>query len=417
MSGESDRYVVISTDGHCGAKPADYKPYLEAKYHDECDAWAKNFDDGWIETDLDAVDPNQRLGQASYEAPLNWESQSRLEFMEEQGIVAEVLFPNTAPPFYPSGVITAVGPRTPQEYEYRWAGLRAHNRWLADFCADTPGRRAGLVQVFLENIDDAIAEVRWAKKAGLMGVLLPSPHVLKMVNLYYPTYDPLWAVCAELGMPICTHDNWITESPKEVGTSALLAGAFEINFYSKRQIGHLIAAAVFDRFPTLKLAATELKDSSAVPAWLAGLDAIVEGTLRYADQDTFLRDSVKLLHRKPSEYFASNVYLGGPLDIVRGIAAGTPNLMFGADVPHGEGVWPFTTKVLRLALPQVSESERRKILSERQAEVYGFDLNLLKGFAAKVGPKIEEVATPLPANELPRYPEDTRCAMFRHRAA
>ncbi len=54
------------------------------------------------------------------------------------------------------------GPRRADEYELRWAGLRAHNRWMADFCADTPGRRAGMAQVFLNDVDDAVAEIEWA---------------------------------------------------------------------------------------------------------------------------------------------------------------------------------------------------------------------------------------------------------------
>jgi len=36
------------------------------------------------------------------------------------------------------------------------AGIRAHNRWLADFCGCSPERRAGIGQIFLNNVDDAI---------------------------------------------------------------------------------------------------------------------------------------------------------------------------------------------------------------------------------------------------------------------
>src|SRR5262249_59511757 len=34
----SDRYVVISSDGHAGLPPERYKDYLEKKYHDAFDA-------------------------------------------------------------------------------------------------------------------------------------------------------------------------------------------------------------------------------------------------------------------------------------------------------------------------------------------------------------------------------------------
>ena len=65
--------------------------------------------------------------------------------------------------------------RRPADYDRRWAGLQAHNRWLADFCAKVPGRRAGVAQVFANDMDDALAEVRWAaaniRPSG--GILLP----------------------------------------------------------------------------------------------------------------------------------------------------------------------------------------------------------------------------------------------------
>ena len=69
------------------------------------------------------------------------------------------MFPNTVPPFFPSFVLFA-GPPTDDEYEHRLAGIRAHNRWLVDFCARFPERRAGIGQIFLNDVDDAIDDVQ-----------------------------------------------------------------------------------------------------------------------------------------------------------------------------------------------------------------------------------------------------------------
>lgn len=86
-----------------------------------------------------------------------------------------MLFPNTVPPFFESSQLTALPP-TAADYDRRWAGVQAHNRWLVDFCQDAPGRRAGVFQVFANDIDHAVAEVRWAAEQGVLtgGVLLPS---------------------------------------------------------------------------------------------------------------------------------------------------------------------------------------------------------------------------------------------------
>ncbi|MFX6980562.1 hypothetical protein ABTH98_20280, partial [Acinetobacter baumannii] len=75
---------------------------------------------------------------------------------------------------FPTGIVIA-RPPTSAEYERRWAGVQAHNRWLADFCSLAPHRRAGIAQIFLNDVDAAVAEIRWAHAAGLRGgILVPN---------------------------------------------------------------------------------------------------------------------------------------------------------------------------------------------------------------------------------------------------
>ena len=58
----------------------------------------------------------------------------RTSQQDGDGVAGEVIFPNTVPPFFPSFVLFARPPK-PEEYDLRLAGIRAHNRWLVDFCA------------------------------------------------------------------------------------------------------------------------------------------------------------------------------------------------------------------------------------------------------------------------------------------
>src|SRR5436190_2189555 len=109
----TDRYTIISDDGHCGADVAAYKPYLASRWHDEFDAWAAAF----VNPFVDQVMPN---------ADRSWNGERRQRELESDGVVGEVLFPNTVPPFFPSGNLLAPLP-TAAEYERRMAGLRAHN--------------------------------------------------------------------------------------------------------------------------------------------------------------------------------------------------------------------------------------------------------------------------------------------------
>lgn len=153
----ADRYTIISSDCHAGANHATYREYLEPSWRDEFDAWRGRYRNPFRDLQDD--------GRSR-----NWDDERRIREMDGQGVIAEVVFPNTVPPFFPTGIITAAAPATEDEYRLRWAGVQAHNRWLVDFCDALPGRRAGLAQVFLTNIDDAIAEVRWAREVGLKGV-------------------------------------------------------------------------------------------------------------------------------------------------------------------------------------------------------------------------------------------------------
>jgi predicted TIM-barrel fold metal-dependent hydrolase len=407
--------IVISTDGHCGADLWDYKPYLEQRYQEAFDPWANSFHDAWAE-ELDQDRPvNNRSGVASAAAPLNWDSKLRLDYLDTQGIAAEVLFPNTPPPFYPSGVLTSPGPRSREEYELRSAGLRAHNRWLADFCSEAPERRAGFAQVFLDDIGEAVAEVRWAKEAGLRGVLLPGDHVLKMVNLYYPQYDPLWAACAELELPIHRHAAAPTEDVYEGGEASQLVHFVEIQFYTARAISHLIFAGVFERHPNLIFVTTEIASASEIARELVKLDMMYRlrdmgtGTPFYAH----VKDALGNLSRLPSEYFASNCFVGGPHDLRSALDTGVPNLMWGADIPHAEGTGPFTLEALRATLWDLPESTRNELLVDRAAMVYQFDLDRLQPIADRIGPTVEQLETPLPAESRPKYPEETCCSVFR----
>jgi predicted TIM-barrel fold metal-dependent hydrolase len=417
-SGEHHQ-IVISADGHCGADLRDYKPYLESRYHEDFDSWANGFKDAWAEDLSQDRDVNNRLGVASAAATLNWDSKLRLEYLDSQGIAAEVLFPNTPPPFYPSGVLTSPGPRSRAEYGLRFAGLRAHNRWLADFCGEAPDRRAGFAQIFLDDIDEAVDEVRWAKRAGLRGVLVPGDHMLKMASLYYPQYDPLWEACAELELPVHKHAAAPTESFYEGGKASQLVHFAEIQFYTARAIGHLILAGAFERYPKLKFVTTEIASAAGIAQNLATIGMMAKlgdmgtGTPFYEH----VKDALADLHRSPAEYFATNCYVGGPHDLRQAFDAGIPNLMWGADIPHAEGTAPFTVEALRATLWDLPDDDIATLLATRAAEVYKFDLARLQPVADRIGPTVAQLKTPLSPAERPKYPEETCCSVFREVAA
>jgi predicted TIM-barrel fold metal-dependent hydrolase len=390
-----ERYTVISADCHAGGSHEMYREYLDRRYVDEFDAWREKYRNPF--RDL------QDGGRIR-----NWDDEKRNGDLESQGIVGEVVFPNTVPPFFPSFILFARPPK-PEEYEQRLAGIRAHNRWLADWCARYPERRAGIGQIFLNDVDDAIEDVRWIKEHGLRGGVLISsiPPDCKYVKpLYDPVYDPLWAVCEELEVPVNSHGGTGMPDYGKYPTAALLF-IMEVPFYSQRPFLQLLLSGVFERFPNLKFVMTEMGCSWRPPT-LRRLDATLEqirktgrtGEMRYSEEH--------ILPKSATAYFQQNCWVGvsqpGPDDAAARHAIGIDKFMWGSDYPHEEGTAPFSREHLRQRFHDVPSADMRKILGANAASLYGFDLDALAPLASKFGPTVAEIAEPL--TELPENPNE-----------
>jgi len=315
-------------------------------------------------------------------------------------VVAEVVFPNTVPPFFPTGQVVAPAPRA-EDYPRRLAGLHAHNRWLVDFVAASPTRRAGLGQVFLNDVDQAVRDVHWMREHGLAGVLLPgvAPDTDWIKPLYDPVYDPLWAACEELDLPVTHHSggSGLPSYGRYPFTNSLFV--METGFFANRALWHLILSGVFDRFPRLRLVLTEQGSAWVLPV-LKKMDNVWDYMQRGRLGELDVPEGA-MTERRPSEYFRENVWLGASFPSPEEAAAfaeiGIDRIMWGSDYPHDEGTYPRTRESLRAAFAGWPEAELRRILAGNIASVYGFDLAALAPVAAEMGPTVEEIATPLDA--------------------
>jgi hypothetical protein len=139
------RYTIISADCHAGANHETYREHLDPAGREECGVWRGEYSNPFRDLQGDG-------------RTRNWDDERRTTEQEVDGVVAEVVFPNTVPPFFPTGAVVA-RPPTPDELPRRLAGVRAHNRWLVEFCSHRPERRAGIAQIFLNDVDEAIAAV------------------------------------------------------------------------------------------------------------------------------------------------------------------------------------------------------------------------------------------------------------------
>lgn len=379
------RYTIITADCHAGGSMEQYAGYLDSDWRGEFDAWREKYASPW--RDLNDNDEKAR----------NWDTDRRFAEQEADGIVGGVIFPNTVPPFFPTNQVVAPTPSA-KSFPRRLAGLHAHNRWLIDWIGEAPTRRRGLIQIFLNDIDQAVADIREFHHDGIGGVLLPGvPPDAGLPPLFAPDYDPIWAVCEELDLTI-THHGGGSGMPNLGRYPATMAVFItETPWWADRTLWHLLWGGVFERFPKLRFVLTEV-GIGFVPELMERLDRfhadIATGRL---GEIAFEADQI--LPMKPSEYFQRNCYMGasfpGQIDAETIRQIGIDRVMWGSDYPHSEGTYPYTTESLRRSFSGWNPAELQSLLGGTAADVYGFDLDALAPLAAQFGPTHDEVAVPL----------------------
>ena len=391
-------YVVISADTHAGASVRGYRAYLDKEHQKLFDEWRGGY-----------KNPQRKhIGSKKHK---NWDREERVRDMEAEGVVGEIIFPNTVPPFFDASILICGNP-SPERYPLWRQGVLAHNRWLVDWCAELPERRAGIGLVYLNDIDDAIEDVKWIASQGLRGGILlphvPEPHLLP---LYAPEYDRLWAVCQDLDVVINQHGG--TGSPDYGRYAASLAiRLVETPFFSTRSFTHLVLGGVFERFPKLRYILTEA-GCAWVPGTLKGLDERW-GSVRAGSAGEFEFPADAATPEPPSFYALRNCWYGASFPSPREIrdrhAVGVDRILWGSDYPHYEGTFPHTRKSLRRTFHDVDPVEVRAMLGENAARFYDFDLEALRAIAEPVGPRPSEVARPLTPEEMPT---DSASGAFR----
>lgn len=397
----NEPYLLITADTHAGGGHAHYREYLDPEYRERFDDWRGGY-------------RNPALEHYGAKKMKNWDLAIRSADQNSQGVVGEVVFPNTVPPFFRKSIVTAQPPK-PEDYELCLAGIRAHNRWLADFCAEDPVRRAGVGLILPNDLDEAIKDIEFIARAGLRGgVLLPliPPDCTWLTPLYDPAWDRVLAAIQDHDLVMNQHSG---QGSPEYGKGPVAEALWisEVTFYCQAGYRHLIMSGAFEKFPRLKYILTE-SGCSWVPDMLANLDRIHYGIKAGAIGEMNYRDMQWVLREPPSFYAARNCFYGasfpGLADLDGIERIGVDKVLWGNDYPHYEGTFPYNLESLRLTFSSLSDEVRRKVLGLNAAALYRFDVEKLLPLANLYGPTPAQIDTPLPREEIPR---DSTCYLFQ----
>ena len=398
----TERLIVVSTDCHAGLPIADYKPYVESKYHEMLDLA--------VPVTVEMMEKSESMFlikeiNDAWRAPIQkeltgaWDYRERLQMLEKDGIAAEVIFPDgitekNTPPF---GAGLGLSPRD-MVPELQWAGAMAHNRWLAQWCANDPARHIGVASIpLLWDVDQAVEAVRWCVDNGLRCVMIPT--LWQDHDAYHHVkYDPFWAICEELGVIVHFHSGpaphaeyfgagFPGEDQRDQHPGAMGIYVSEVMWWLYRPLTFMIWGGVFERFPGLKCMIVEGGTMFMLPPWLRLMDFHHgEGQI-----SAKLGNFRKHLSLKPSEYFQRNIGIGASCvlrpDLDLRDEIGLDKIMWGSDYPHPEGSWPNTAQYLRDNFADFPESDGRRILGENAIEFYGLDRKRLRAVADEIGPR------------------------------
>jgi predicted TIM-barrel fold metal-dependent hydrolase len=301
-----------------------------------------------------------------------------------------------SPPF---GAGLAAGQITDADLAY--AGARAHNRWLVEFCATNPARRAGVAF----DIDAAVREVEsLAGAPGIKGVMIPTMWH-EHPSYGHRSYEPFWAACAAAGLVVHTHSG---EGDWPAYNENLAQFVLEVPFWTHRPLWQLLLSGTFDRHPDLRYVPVECGSW-----WLGDLLWKADTTFGANPKVKKLNSRTKNLIKKlPSEYVGTNVFIGAStmsrVEIRRRHRNGIDALMWGTDYPHPEGSWPHTAERLGNDFRQVSVEDTRLLLGMNAVRCYDLDAEALGAIADRVGPRPTQLGQDLDLRTPPNAIREAR---------
>lgn len=255
-----------------------------------------------------------------------------------------------------------------EDVELRGWTDQIYNDWVADFAkrAD-PNRVFPLALVPNHDPEAAAAEVRRCAKLGIKGGDLAFKGM--SLPLWHHDWDALWEAAAECRFPISFHSTGFKalrapdtpEMEKEYFTEYRLVRSALFQLDTMEVLVSLLTSGACERYPDFNFVLGE----SGV-TWLPYV---------FDRLDTEYFDRAQSLGFKmaPSDYFRRQGFVTYQQDkflepIVPLI--GEDNIIWGADYPHPDCLWPDSKSILDRNLAAFSPETRRKITRDNVARLY-----------------------------------------------
>jgi predicted TIM-barrel fold metal-dependent hydrolase len=295
------------------------------------------------------------------EAPLGaMDPKERIERLDQENLAQVLLYPTLSLFFIAEC----------EDEDLTQAHLRAYNRWIVDFCADSGGRLIPVAQLSLGDPEAAERELRRVAEAGVAGVFVP-PFQWTRKPLGDPAHDRVFAAAEECGLTLGIHPSlepkWT--APGRFGDYTSGKYSFFLNVTSADAVRHaftsLFQYGVLEKFPKLRVAVLE-SGAGWIGYWLDRMDAVY-----VSPQGIPAR---QVLSEKPSFYFRRQCWISGDPDETSLAAiipvVGADRFFWASDFPHPDHLPEYIPEVTRLA-QDLPESAREGFLGGNVLRAFG----------------------------------------------
>ena len=302
--------------------------------------------------------------------PAAWDAKERIRLMDELGIHAQVLYPNS---------IGLGGQNLWNSVEDKTLVrlcVEVYNDALAEVQAESGNRLLPMPIMPAWDVQACVEEAQRCAGMGYRGVnMTANPQDSGSPDLGDPAWDPFWEACAGLNLPVHFHIGASQTSLTYFGTTywpsqdnyvkPAIGGAslFQNN---SRLLLNSAYSGMFDRHPNLKMVSVE-SGIGWVPFMLEAMDyELEENAPKWFGK----------LRKRPSEYFRDNWYATFWFETGRGDlqhlidAVGEDNVMFETDFPHPTCLHPDPVGVMRERTASLRPETRRKVMGENAATLY-----------------------------------------------
>ena len=366
--------TIIDADGHILEPRSVWEEYTESAYRDRVIQIVRDIDgidkmkiNGEIRGDRNMAiaaactpgglsDPHRARTMSWDEiTPGGYDPHVRVKDMDLEGI--EVAF------FYPSLWLIYGDLDDPQ---LAAAACRAYNNWIADFCKPYSNRFFGVAPLPLQDVDEAVKEMRRVVKELGMRAVFVRPNPFNGRRLNDPAYDVFWREAQELHIPVAVHGSFGTKMPTLGQERYKDPFFFHMVCHPWEMQGaclDIVCGGVLSKFPTLKVAFLEA-GLGWIGHWLDRMDGHFEKMGHY----------VPWLTRKPSDMFREQCFISmDPDEHSLGVvtAMGLENcVIWGSDYPHFDCTFPGVVEEVKEACAALPEQAQKKIIGENTRRLY-----------------------------------------------